>query len=294
MACFSPLKGYKAIGSEGITFDKRNSAGIKMQVPCGQCIGCRLEHSRAWALRCVHEAQLHDENCFLTLTYEDEKLPQYGGLEIEHWQKFVKKLRKHLAPRRIRYFHCGEYGEQYQRPHYHALIFGWTPCDKQLHSTKDGINLYVSPMTQKLWGRGFVTIGELNFQTAAYTARYTMKKLGGERYFQPAWDFSTGEINELPNVYATMSRRPGIGADWIKQYKSDVYPWDHVIHEGLEHKTPRFYDKYLESTHQEEYESIKEKRKARMREFAADNTPERLAVRERITYAKINKSERTL
>jgi len=294
MACFKPLKGWKQLHGEGITFNPDQSAGIKMQVPCGQCIGCRVEHSRAWALRCVHEAQTHEQNCFITLTYDDEHLPQYGELRKDHWQKFIKSLRKRLSPRKVRYFHCGEYGEQLQRPHYHALLFGWTPSDKELHSTRDGIPLYVSPMTQKLWGRGFVTIGELNYQTAAYTARYTMKKLSGDRYFTPVIDFSTGEINELQNCYATMSRRPGIGRDWIEQFKTDVYPWDTVIHDGLENKTPRFYDKYLEQTHAEEYQSIKEARKARSKDYAADNTPERLIVRENCLTAKINKLERTL
>jgi len=266
-----------------------------MQVPCGQCIGCRVDKSQDWAARCVHESQSYDENCFITLTYDDENIPQFHELRPEHWQKFMKKLRRSLSPKKLRFFHCGEYGEQTQRPHYHALLFGWEPKDKVHFKTENGTTLYTSAFLEEKWGNGFVTVGNLTKESAAYVARYTLKKLTGERYFSlQSMDFSTGEINELKNVYATMSRRPGIGHDWIKEFTTDVYPDDFIIIEGKQMKTPRFYDKFLERTHQQHYEEIKSERKKRSKLYAADNTPDRLNVREEIAHAKINKLERTL
>ena len=265
-----------------------------MQVPCGQCIGCRLARSQEWAVRCVHEAQLHDENCFVTLTYDDSELPQFGELRKDHFQCFMKRLRKSISPKRVRFFHCGEYGETNQRPHYHALLFGYAPNDREVHSERDGVVLYTSTKLAALWGKGFVTIGEVTFESAAYVARYTMKKLNGERYFAPLIDFSTGEIFELENVYATMSRNPGIGNSWFKDFKSDVFPDDFVVLNGRRYRPPRYYGKLLEATHSEEYEEMKQRRQQVAKERAEDNTTERLVVREEVQHAKVNKLVRTL
>lgn len=271
-----------------------------MQVPCGQCIGCRVDRAQEWAARCIHESHHHERNCFITLTYDEKHLPQYEELRPDHWQKFMKKLRKRVSPKKLRYFHSGEYGELNQRPHYHALLFGWEPTDKVVHSKRKGVTLWTSETLQEIWGKGFCSIGELTKDSAGYVARYTLKKLTGDRYFAlSSLDFSTGEINELQNVYATMSRGgkhgKGIGHQWIKEFTTDVYPDDFVIMpDGKQQRVPRFYDKYLEQTHTEFYESIKKERKKRSKKYVADNTPERLSVREEVKKAKINKLVRTL
>ena len=151
-------------------------------VPCGQCIGCRLERSRQWAIRCVHEASLHTDNCFITLTYSPDCLPSDGSLNHDDFQKFFKRLRKHIAPKKIRYYMCGEYGEDLQqpsklgRPHFHACLFGLDFDDKQLYIVRDDVKLYTSATLEKIWGKGFVTIGDVTFESAAYVARYIAKK----------------------------------------------------------------------------------------------------------------------
>ena len=104
MACYYPLKGYRAravnpkTGKRSIVFD--SSLGfmdMPVEFACGQCIGCRIERSRQWAIRCVHEAQLYEANCFITLTYAPEHLPKNGSLVLEHFQKFMKRLRKRVG-----------------------------------------------------------------------------------------------------------------------------------------------------------------------------------------------------
>lgn len=191
MACFHPLSGYRAeavnpdTGKHSIVFDRRKArfGGVLLQdqieVPCGQCIGCRLERSRQWALRCVHEASLHDENCFITLTYDPEHLPIYfrddgpalGTLCKEDFQNFMKRLRERIGTK-IRFFHCGEYGEQLGRPHYHAIIFGYDFADKTPIEVSDGgHNQFVSEMLTEVWGKGRCTIGAVTFDSAAYVAR---------------------------------------------------------------------------------------------------------------------------
>ena len=132
MPCFSPLDGYRsrtvnASGKRSIVFDIHEGFHDRpVSVPCGQCVGCRLEKSRQWAMRCVHEASLYDENCFITLTYDDEFLPVGGSLDKGAFPRFMKRLRKKFEPRRIRFYHAGEYGDRFGRPHYHALLFGPT------------------------------------------------------------------------------------------------------------------------------------------------------------------------
>ena len=137
MPCYNPLKGYRsrtlnASGKRSIVFNLREGyVDQPIEVPCGQCIGCRLERSRQWAVRCVHEASLYKNNCFVTLTYSDDKLPSDGSLHFDHFQKFMKRLRRFYDDSRIRFFHCGEYGEQYSRPHYHCCLFNFDFVDKK-------------------------------------------------------------------------------------------------------------------------------------------------------------------
>ncbi len=167
MPCYSPLKGYVNLENGGIVFKRMKNAGAATDVACGQCLGCRLDKSREWAARIIHEAAMWDDNIFVTLTYDDEHLPRDGSLNKEHFQKFVKRLRKKFKGRVIRYYHCGEYGDELDRPHYHACFFNLDFPDKELFKETDGNFLFYSETLEKLWGNGFCTIGELTFQSSA-------------------------------------------------------------------------------------------------------------------------------
>ena len=167
--------------SGGLTWDQDKHCGTTMTVACGQCMGCRTDRSKEWAARIVHESQMHPENSFVTLTYDAENVPMDGSLNKQHFQKFMKRLRKHFSDKKIRYFHCGEYGEKLERPHYHACLFGIDFDDRVEHGAINSVVHYKSDTLEQLWGKGFCTVGELNYQTAAYTARYILKKMTGKQ-----------------------------------------------------------------------------------------------------------------
>ena len=186
MACFHPVKGYRSrtinpTGKRSIVFTpSRGYMDMPVTVPCGRCIGCRLERSRSWAVRCTHEASLYEKNCFITLTYNQENLPLSGTLVVKHFQNFMKKLRRTYGPG-IRFFHCGEYGEQLKRPHYHACLFNHDFPDKQYWKDIRDNKYYLSKSLEEIWGKGFCSITDLTFKTAAYAARYITKKITGEK-----------------------------------------------------------------------------------------------------------------
>lgn len=185
MPCFHPLKAWKihdqhqdeveklVVFNEPRDFYRYD----EISLPCGQCIGCRLERSRQWAIRCVHEASLHDKNCFLTLTYDDEHLPTGNSLNVDDIQKFFKKLRRRIEPDRLRFFQCGEYGSINERPHHHCIVFGYDFPDRELFFQGVSGNVYRSAMLEDLWPYGFSSIGDVTFESAAYVARYVLKRL---------------------------------------------------------------------------------------------------------------------
>lgn len=215
---------------------------------------------------------MHDENCFITLTYNDDHIPYGHTLRPQDFTKFMKRMRKNIGP--MRYFHCGEYGDDTLRPHYHACLFGYRPSDPELFSTDGEVKLYTSKELSKIWPMGHATFGELTFETAAYTARYCTKKINGP----PAKDHytfmhtETGEIITRQPEYATMSRRPGIGSTWLKKYGRDTYEKDEVIMRERAMKPPRFYDKWVEHTDPQTWETIHTKRE----EYRDKKYPKRL------------------
>lgn len=182
----------------------------------------------------MHEASLYADNSFLTLTYSDSNLPSGNTLVKSDFQDFMKRLRKSIAPKLVRYYHCGEYGKKFHRPHYHALLFNHDFKDKKIFSTRGGNSVYTSADLSSLWPQGFSVIGEVTFESAAYVARYVMKKVNGPR--------SAEHYGSRTPEYTTMSRRPGIGAGWYQKFKADVYPHDRVIVRGHATRPPRFYD----------------------------------------------------
>jgi len=247
----------------------------------------------------MHESQLHWLNCFLTLTYAPENLPELGSLVPKHFQDFMKRLRKQTGAK-LRYFHCGEYGERFARPHYHCILFGYDFLDKLLLSQSEAGNLYTSALLDRIWGHGHCVIGDVTFESAAYVARYVTKKVTGKmadgHYL--VFDPETGEVPEvngsfshLVPEYVTMSRRPGIAADWFKKFSGDVYPSDEVIVRGRECRPPRYYDKMFEAAHGD-MDAVRTRRVAQMRQHADNNTESRLAVREKVALARFKQLKR--
>lgn len=278
MPCYRPLLAWKTAQGEVVFVERGHDVIAELSLPCGQCVGCRLERSRQWAMRCVHEAKMHEQNCFITLTYDDANCPHQ--LEYEHFQLFMRRLRKHFKNEGIRFFMCGEYGPQLQRPHFHACIFGLDFQDKYYWGTTGAkAKLYRSPTLEQLWPYGFSSIGEMNFASAAYTARYCMKKITG-------WNARYYYGGKTPE-FTHMSLKPGIGKSFLAKWKTDIYPNDYVIINGVKTKPAKYYDKQLKKIDEASYEEIKYEREKLGREQYQDNTPQRLKDKETVAKAKI-------
>lgn len=342
MVCFYPVKMYKLrVGKNEFTYThsphqitKKNLVK-EIQRQCGYCIGCRLRHSREWAIRCMHEASLYWNNCWLTLTLNEEyKNTRENPLSLEKGQKseitrFLKRLRKKYGEG-IRYYYCGEYGEtcfycnknekfckceQYLswigRPHYHVCLFNHDFQDKEFYKERDGMIYYTSQSLDQLWTdpktklhMGQAIITDLTPDTAAYTARYTMKKIYGRASTQEKIYglthyqrlTSDGEIIDLIPEYTNMSRGSkilktgGIGRGWLEKYNKEVLDNDGVFFKTLNIKSPRYYDKWLEKTFPEIYEENSQNRLDPS--YLIDNTRYRLKQREEITLVKASQLQR--
>lgn len=209
-----------------------------MPLKCGKCIECCKEHAEVWAMRCMDEASLHDKNCCLTLTYADTD----GNLHKDHLQKFIKRLRYYVEPLKIRYYGCGEYGGLKNRPHYHLIIFGWCPDDMIYRFTKKSIKYYKSKMLEDIWGYGFVDVSELSLKACKYCAKYLSKLDRREHEVQP---------------FTVMSRRPGIGADSVKD---EYILTGERYYQGKKYQIPKY---YLDKLEQKGYnvDMIKQRRR---------------------------------
>lgn len=277
MACLKPNHAYKSslvsktTGKNKVIVVDTDEAykliakGVDVfPVRCGQCIGCRLDNAREWATKMMCEYQLHDESIFLTLTYDDEHLPEDGSLHPEHLSSFIKNLRRqieyHQGDIKIRFYGCGEYGDQYSRPHFHVIIFGWRPSDGRRYSDK----LYTSRFIEKIWKRGWCPYGNVTFESCAYVARYVTKKVTGKMA-----DFY---YDGLEPEFARMSRRPGIGKGFFEKYQSQLIRDDYiVVRDGIKVPLPRYFNKIFEEYYPSKYEEIKSQRnEQRERKFHAD------------------------
>lgn len=237
-------------------------------LPCGNCRSCRLSFSRSWAVRCVHEASMHDRNCFLTLTYSPDKIPKDFSLCLDDFQDFMKRYRYYFG-NGIRYYHSGEYGDKLGRPHYHALIFGHDFDDKKFFKMSGPNKVYISPKLNEIWGLGYCYIGDVTFQSAGYVARYCMKKVTGKAAFEhycTGVDQDTGEMFFRRPEYSTMSRREAIGKSWYQKFFNDVYPHGFLFMNGKRVLAPKYYDKLFAKDYPDLYDDLKIKRKAEFEE----------------------------
>ena len=235
--------------SEGIDLEKNHA----LLVPCGRCIGCRLDYSRQWAERCIHEAKEHQYNYFLTLTYDDDHLPigekGFATLIEDEVSAFMKRLRKAMKKEcgvdNIRFFACGEYGDGNGdspdihvmfRPHYHIILFNCPLPDLQERHPimvdgklkmirqydSNGELLLFSPLVHRAWQqRGTAQIGQVTYESAAYVARYVVKKLYGKD------GLAYSDQGVIP-PFVRMSRMPGIGFNWYMTNMKHIYQFDDV------------------------------------------------------------------
>lgn len=245
MRCTSPRTvGFKADGKT-ISWSQKSFSRefATFQLPCGKCIECRLEYARQWAIRCVHEAQMHSENCFITLTYDEAHLVS-PKLQYRDFQLFMKRLRKANPNRQIGVFVTGEYGEKTKRPHWHACIFGWNPSDaKYKYTTDRGDTAFTSSHLTNLWGLGNAEFGSVTFESAGYVARYAAKKLV----------HGNDEAHEF-NPVSRKSNKNAIGKRWLEKFWPDVFNYGHVVlPNGKTCSIPRYYEKWLLKKNPTEY-----------------------------------------
>lgn len=231
MSCFKPIPAWMVKGSLSFSPDK-NGQHTEVEIPCNNCIGCRIDRARDRTIRCINEASMWKDNCFITLTYDNENLPKDHNLNWEHVKSFMRRLRSKLdytEGRKIRFYACGEYGgdlinkdnvwfwdrssykEKYERkgfplptlprPHYHAILFNWWPEDSVfIHQNKLGDKLFTSETMRLAWKKGNVSHGTVTPESCGYVARYMMKKQNTNekvdfiaKYGQPIYDLETGE-----------------------------------------------------------------------------------------------------
>lgn len=215
---------------------KRKGKDVRetVQVACGNCVECLSKRAREWSFRIVDESNLYKDNCFITLTYDKAHYPQDGNVNKRDIQLFLKRLRKKIAPQKIRYFYCGEYGEKRGRPHYHMIIFGWLPSDiYKFFIDDDGVVHYRSKMIEDLWQNGYILITkDITLETALYSASY-MQKLNVS-------DNKQGTAKQ----FVQMSNRPGIGA---RAFDEKSLVTDKLVIAGKSINLPRYYLKLAEA-----------------------------------------------
>lgn len=320
MSCFHPLlavsTGVTAAGKKDIKFCsgptewESYSPMHRLKLPCGRCVGCRLERSRQWANRCMLELQYHDSAYFVTLTYDDDHVPishyvtddgevkDSFTLRSRDLQLFLKRLRKEHSDERLRFFACGEYGSITYRPHYHAIIFGLTLDDLRFYRrSAQNYDYFISDSLTKCWGLGYVVVGAVTWETCAYTARYIMKKALGEAA-------AVYDTFSLEPEFVRMSRKPGIAYQYYADHP-DLYQYEYInlpTDKGqLKFRPPRYYDKLFDIDAPEEMSKIKAKRQhaALVDAFNKSQQTElidvdRLAVEESALMARIKSLERKL
>lgn len=244
MRCLSPRTvGFKADGKTICWSSKQSSKEFaSFQLPCGKCLECRLDYARQWAIRCVHEAQMHEKNCFITLTYDDAHLAS-PKLIYSDFQNFMKRLRR-TQNDPIGVFVTGEYGDKTKRPHWHAILFNYDFSDrKALRTNERGDRIYTSCTLDKIWQKGMAEIGSVTFESAGYCARYAAKKLchgrDSDHDYQPI---------------SKKSSKHAIGKKWLEKFWPDVFKTGLlVLADGSTSSIPRYYERWLKENHPSEW-----------------------------------------
>lgn len=310
MTCFHPIyvyqSGIKENGKRQLDFSIK-TAMIKhkeentVRIPCGKCLGCRMDYAKIWANRCMLEAKSFKDNYFITLTYNDECIPIKNGLhtlEPKDLQDFFKRIRRyweyHYNWKKtennpgIRFYACGEYGDRTQRPHYHALIFNMPiPDKKPLFKNYQEDQIFTSKIIEEIWGKGIISIGRLSWETCAYTARYVMKKQKGmdHKYFK-----DKGIVPE----FVRMSRKPGIGFTYYENNKDKIYETDEIfLSDGKGNvrtaKPPKYFDSLYELENPNILKQVKE-----MREFMAKYNKEKVLEKSSLTEEQYLKQKENI
>lgn len=225
--CLFPIKAWRCCDSETgenhivFKYPGSSSAGFEpLTLPCGKCVECLQSYSTEWAVRCMFESRLHTFNCMITLTYADAP----KSVCRRDLQLFIKRLRRRIEPVKIRYFGCGEYGKKGARPHYHIIIFGWRPDDLEKFFFRDGHWVYKSAFVARVWDLGFISVEDVTWQSAKYTAKYLQK-------------LQTLRPEQQP-PFTCMSLKPGIGLDAFDPSWLDS---DKVYLEGRTYSIPRYF-----------------------------------------------------
>ncbi|WNK14225.1 MAG: replication initiator protein [Microvirus sp.] len=296
MPCFHPMPAVR-MGDGSVKFVSRNKKGVvgDLCLPCGQCVGCRLERSRQWAMRCVHESSLHESNSFITLTYSDEHLPASRSLVYADFQRFMKRLRKRTGAK-VSFYVGGEYGEVEMRPHFHACLFGYDFPDKvHFKRSASGERLYTSAFLESLWPFGLCSVGSVTFESAAYIARYCMKKVNGD-LAKAHYEYvdKDGVIYDRLPEFNHMSLKPAIGKRWLEKFQTDVFPRDYVVIRGVKTKPPKYYDRIFEKVDPGAWSDIVAQREADAELSLSDNSYARLAVKEQVVQARVSLLKRSL
>lgn len=273
MACLYPNIAYYSdvvnpTGKRSLVFNKlRSFSGVPISVPCGQCVECRLDYARDWSIRLMKERQCHLTSCFLTLTYDQENLPEGGTLVRKHISAFCKRLHNRLLRSRgvgIRFYYAGEYGETFGRPHYHAIIFGYNFPDRKFYkNNKRGEPIFSSEICRELWSFGRNGIGEVTPESCSYVAGYVVDKINGKKeqegyYVRQSAD---GRTYALLPEFAGMSRRPGIGKLWFERYAKETYRDDFTIMNGVRVRPPRYFDIMFEEVDKARSDVVKKVRR---------------------------------
>lgn len=289
MQCFHPIPAWRLPDGSVVLEEGLSGPSVEpgFHVPCGKCVGCRLERAREWGVRCEHEIKVSGPSSCVTLTYAPEYLPADGNLNHRHFQLFMKKLRKSGLFFRPRYFMCGEYGEIDSRPHFHSLLFGVWFDDRQYWRTVNGNKYFRSKTLEKFWTMGHCEIGPADFKAAAYIARYGMKQVNNEWSITPYGrvDLKTGEVKPTVPAYCRMSLKPGIGAGFFFKYRQEIVDFDHVIQDGRPSSLPRYYDKLIEKDDPELLRQLKIDRVDKAMRF--DNSQDRRDAAEQIAKARL-------
>jgi hypothetical protein len=262
MQCYTPMTAYRDSDNQ-IIFSYKPNVISELKLPCGQCIGCRLNHAENWAIRMVHEAQMHEENSFITLTYDENNLPENESLHYPDVTRFLKRLRKALSKTpykgKIKYYRVGEYGDENSRPHYHIILFGFDFTYKirykgleneKIHWRSNGDRkYYISSFLNALWDRGHAELGDVDYATCMYVAKYVTKKVTGKE--------KEAHYGDKEPEKAAMSKKEPIGHSWLKKFSSDVYNTDSVILDAKRFRVPKSYDTWLEKNDPALYDEIK-------------------------------------